>query len=114
MKNAIHTFHIDHILPLEKGGTSALSNLALSCGGCNSMKAAKTTAIDPLSGSEVNLFHPRKDQWYAHFSWADDYLEIIGLTATGRATIEFLRLNRIGLINMRQLTKLIGEHPPEE
>ena len=34
-------FHIDHIIPLSAGGTSNLSNLALSCPECN-LKASST------------------------------------------------------------------------
>lgn len=34
-------FHIDHIMPLSKGGTNAESNLTLSCVACNVRKGAK-------------------------------------------------------------------------
>lgn len=34
-------WHIDHIVPLSKGGRTALSNLALSCATCNQRKAAR-------------------------------------------------------------------------
>jgi 5-methylcytosine-specific restriction endonuclease McrA len=47
------TFHIEHIVPRSKGGTSDLENLALACPGCNLHKADKTTAVDPASGVEV-------------------------------------------------------------
>lgn len=53
MKNAIHTFNIDHIIPLDKGGKSNIENLALSCGGCNSAKSDKVTAIDSLTNTDV-------------------------------------------------------------
>lgn len=33
-----HTWHIDHIHPLARGGTYALANLALSCAHCNHVK----------------------------------------------------------------------------
>lgn len=114
MKNAIHPFHIDHILPLDQGGKSELENLALSCGGCNSFKANKKTAEDPVTKAELTLYNPRTDKWTSHFAWSDDYLEIVGLTPTGRATVEALKLNRTGLINIRKLTILIGEHPPSD
>lgn len=112
MKNAIHPFNIDHIIPLDKEGDSDLENLALSCGGCNSFKANRTTAVDPVTKQNVPLYHPRIDKWQDHFAWSNDYLEVMGLTPTGRATVEILKLNRLGLINIRRLTKIIGEHPP--
>lgn len=108
MKNAIHPFNIDHILPLDKGGESELENLALSCGGCNSFKANKTTAIDPVTNKEAPFYNPRTDHWQEHFAWSNDYLEIVGLTPAGRATVKALKLNRPGLVNIRRLTKMIG------
>ena len=113
MKNAIHTFNIDHVIPIDKGGENELNNLALSCGGCNSFKSIRTTGIDPASNEEAPLFNPRKDNWTDHFVWSEDFLLVIGLTPTGRATVEMLKLNRPGLINLRKLTKLAGEHPPD-
>jgi hypothetical protein len=38
---------------------------------------------------------------------------MIGLTPTGRATVEVLQMNRAGLVNMRQVLYLIGKHPPQ-
>ncbi|MEZ5039824.1 MAG: HNH endonuclease signature motif containing protein [Saprospiraceae bacterium] len=112
MRNAIHTFHIDHVIPLDKEGETEFENLALSCSGCNSAKSTKIAAKDPVSKDMVSLFHPRQQKWEDHFVWSEDFIEMIGLTAVGRATIIHLRLNRIGLKNMRRLTTLAGEHPP--
>lgn len=113
-RNAIHTFNIDHLIPLEKGGKTELNNLALSCGGCNSAKSNKITAADSLTKDEVPVFNPRRHKWADHFAWSDDFLSVIGLTPIGRASIELLRLNRKGLLNLRRLTKMAGEHPPDD
>lgn len=32
---------IDHVVPLSRGGTNALTNLVLACGPCNQSKADK-------------------------------------------------------------------------
>jgi hypothetical protein len=37
---------------------------------------------------------------------------IIGRTATGRATIEALHLNRPELLNLRRALRAVGAHPP--
>ena len=50
-------------------------------------KSNKTHALDPATGIEVPLFHPRRDDWHEHFAWSPDHLYLIGLTPTGRATI---------------------------
>lgn len=105
---------IEHIIPLAKNGKSEMDNLAYSCGGCNNHKYTKTEAADPVDGIIVPLFNPRKDDWNNHFGWDEKFLEVIGLTPTGRATVNSLRLNRPELLNLRRITKLTGEHPPLE
>jgi HNH endonuclease len=104
-------FNIEHIFPFSLGGKSNAKNLALSCNGCNGYKSDKTTGFDPINNQEVSLFHPRNDDWKEHFAWTNKY-HIIGLTPTGRATVELLKLNRVELINLRSLLSLIGLHPP--
>jgi hypothetical protein len=47
-----------------------------------------------VSGEIVPLYHPRRDRWDTHFVWSDDFLLIVGLTPTGRATVATLFLNR--------------------
>jgi hypothetical protein len=82
------------------------------CQGCNNKKYDKTHAVDPISLELVPLFHPRKDNWHEHFVWSPDCLTLIGLTPTGRATVEALDLNRAGVINLRRMLFREGLHPP--
>jgi hypothetical protein len=70
-------------------------------------------AVDPLTGKKARLFHPRRQQWSDHFVWSEDKTLMIGLTATGRATIKALRLNRAELINFREAFRILKLHPPE-
>jgi len=104
---------VEHIVPLSKGGDNAEDNLALSCQGCNNKKYTKTTAVDPESGKRVTLFHPRRQMWSEHFGWSNDFLLIVGITPTGRATIECLDLNREGVINFRRALLALGVTPPQ-
>lgn len=105
-------FSIEHIVPLHSGGESLVDNLALACQGCNNHKYIRTTATDPDRDEEVSLFHPRLHHWEEHFSWDDSYTRIVGVTAIGRATVQALQLNRVGLINLRRLLRNQNEHPP--
>jgi hypothetical protein len=105
-------FTIDHVIPLSRGGSDNPDNLALACFHCNRRKADKLTALDPVSGEEVPLFNPRRDAWGKHFIWSSDGLFIIGLTPTGRATVEALELNRERVINIRAADQMVGRHPP--
>lgn len=104
-------FSIEHITPRSRGGTSDPSNLALACQGRNNRKYTSTKVVDPITGESVPLFHPREQKWGDHFIWNEAYTLILGRTPTGRATIEKLKLNRIGLVNLRRVLHSIGEHP---
>jgi HNH endonuclease len=105
-------FTIDHIIALSLGGLDDFSNLALACHGCNKHKRDKIQALDPVSNQVVSLFHPRLDIWEDHFQWTNRFLNIEGISMTGRATVELLELNRQGLLNLRSALLLVGVHPP--
>lgn len=107
------TFSIEHITPVALNGSNAQSNLALSCQGCNGSKCVRIEAFDDVTVATVSLFHPRQQRWGEHFRWSADSVRVEGLSATGRATIEVLRLNRAGVVNLRRLLMLDERHPPD-
>lgn len=111
MEYSGQSFEFDHIAPISRAGETSLENLALACGGCNRHKSNKVQGIDPATGDMVELFNPRQQQWEVHFGWTDDYTQMIGLTAIGRATVAALKLNRMGLVNMRRVLCMAGKHP---
>jgi hypothetical protein len=49
--------------------------------------------------------------WHEHFRWEGVYLQ--GLTATGRATIEALQMNRALILAIRQEEAARGRHRPD-
>jgi hypothetical protein len=104
-------FHLEHIIPLSRGGATKLENLAWACPGCNLRKSDRVVAIDPDSGATVHLFHPRLNAWHEHFHW-DEY-QLVGATAIGRATVATLDLNHTRRIRVRQAEQLFGLFPPE-
>ncbi|HZG40157.1 MAG TPA: HNH endonuclease signature motif containing protein [Nodosilinea sp.] len=112
MDYAAQSFVMEHIIPVAAGGETALDNLALACGGCNGHKHIKLTGLDPVSQTQVQLFHPRHQTWGEHFAWGADFLQVVGLTPAGRATTNALSLNRPGIVNMRRLLLIAGLHPP--
>jgi hypothetical protein len=107
------TFSIEHIIPIVLGGSDDFENLAYSCQGCNSFKSSKISALDVLSGKEAALFNPRMDDWFQHFAWDESYKYIIGITPVGRATVSALKLNRFGVVNLREVLIQAKVHPPE-
>jgi hypothetical protein len=104
------TFHIDHIVPRSAGGPTTLENLALACVTCSLRKGARQRAIDPATGLEAPLFHPRRDNWREHFRW--DGVALVGLSPIARATIEALKMNRPDILATRLEEQLRGRHPP--
>lgn len=107
-------FAVEHIIPEARNGATEAANLALSCLGCNSFKGAFVTGHDPATELDVPLFHPRRQRWGEHFAWSPDATQILGITATGRATVMRLRLNRPGLVNLRAALRDFGVHPPDD
>jgi 5-methylcytosine-specific restriction endonuclease McrA len=66
------TFHIEHFLPRSRRGQTVMSNLVLSCPGCNLAKAERTRGED-FSGRSQALFNPRDFEpgqlgWHLHFA----------------------------------------------
>ena len=113
MDYSAQPFVIDHIVPISEGGTTTMENLAFACGGCNGHKYTKVQALDPVSRELVSLYNPRTQKWLDNFVWSDDFLQAVGLTAVGRATINALQMNRAGVVNMRKLLLMAGLHPPK-
>jgi len=95
-------FGVEHIVPAGRGGSEDLSNLALSCRACNLRKSDHLEAIDPATHTVVSLFHPRKQRWEERLSLEQSTGRLLGLTATGRATIGRLQMNRPEQLAARQ------------
>ncbi|MCU0512539.1 MAG: HNH endonuclease [Anaerolineae bacterium] len=106
------TMHIDHIVPLSAGGLTAEANLCLACALCNRSKHQHQEGIDPETGSEAPLFHPRRQVWKDHFAWDVDWVMIEPRSLTGRVTIARLKLNDTPYRLARPFWKQGGWHPP--
>ena len=92
--------------PRSGKGPSHADNLALACVTCSLKKAARTRARDALSKELVPLFHPRYDRWSDHFRWSGS--KLMGRTATGRATIVALGMNRPAIVAIRRALIELG------
>jgi hypothetical protein len=58
------TFHVEHIVPRCRGGSSDFDNLAWAFPSCNLHKSDRVSAVAPGTDQEVSLFHPRVDRWH--------------------------------------------------
>jgi 5-methylcytosine-specific restriction endonuclease McrA len=106
----VATFHIDHITPVVANGETVAENLALACVSCSLRKSARQTVQDPQTLETVPIFHPRQQKWSEHFQW--NSVQVVGLTATGRGTIQALDLNRAMMLAIRTEEELLSRHPP--
>ena len=109
--NTGQTLHIEHIDP---NGGNVFENLCLSCANCNLHKAKATQFPDPLTKIVVPLYNPRPQMWHEHFAWDKSGVYIEGLSETGRATIDRLKMNDAKIIFARGRWASGGYHPPKQ
>lgn len=105
-------FTIDHIVPRICGGATNLDNLAFVCFACNRRKWDRNLGIDPQTGQESRLFHPRIELWNEHFVWSVDGMDLVGTSIIGRTTVFVLELNRERLRLIRAADVHVGRDPP--
>ncbi len=106
-----YRFHIEHIVPLILGGLDEEANFAMACATCNLAKSKRITAPDPLTQETVAVFHPRTQIWQKHFRWDIPQNTLVGLTPTGRATVNALDMNNELQQLARQLWFEVGLLP---
>ena len=104
---------VEHITPRVLGGGDDEENLWLSCSLCNRYKGIQIEAVDLQTNQTVRLFNPRTQVWSEHFAWSSDGVRIMGLTETGRATVDALQLNNEIAVEVRRNWVIAGWHPPE-
>ena len=89
------TFHVEHVIPLSRNGSSEFDNLALACPSCNLKKSDRVEIQAVNSESLIPLFNPRQQSWRDHFSWND--FKMIAKSDVGQVTIFTLDLNHDAL-----------------
>jgi hypothetical protein len=104
------TFHVDHIIPKQHGGTDDIANLCLACSHCNWQKGPNLAGLS--KGKVYLLFNPRRQNWNRHFEWVQSIL--VGKTETGTATIQVLDINGIEQVIRREALLLEGRFPPDD
>ena len=101
------SFHVEHVIPRQHGGSDDPSNLALACHHCNLHKGPNLAGIDPVTKDIVSLFNPRTEVWRDHFERRD--VAILGLTSKGRATVRVLAMNAVGRMELRSELRTQGQ-----
>lgn len=104
------SFHVEHIIAQQHGGSDRLSNLCFSCPACNAAKGPNVAGI--WEGEIVPLFNPRRQLWNRHFRW--DGLLLVGKTIAGNVTAKLLGINDKDRIKVRASLFAEGRFPPPE
>ena len=86
----------DHFQPTAHGGTNDFINMVYACHQCNEFKKDYWNPHSP-----ERILHPLNADTTPHLQLSDDGT-ITGSTDTGRFHIARLRLNRPGLVALRQ------------
>jgi HNH endonuclease len=101
------TFHVEHILARQHGGSDDPENLCLACERCIAAKGPNLSGLDGITGSVERLFDPRRQAWSDHFQFRGPV--IIGLTAIGRVTVQVLDMNERRRVQLRAALQAQGE-----
>jgi hypothetical protein len=104
------TFHVEHIIAKQHGGSDDPDTLCYSCSECNWAKGPNLSGI--IKGKLYPLFNPRTQEWHRHFYW--DQTTLVGKTNTGIVTIQVLNINRPSRIKLRENLLFEGRFPPDE
>ncbi|MCF8279442.1 MAG: HNH endonuclease [Bacteroidales bacterium] len=102
-------FQVEHIISLQHGGKTVLSNLAYACPICNANKGPNVGTVLPDEETFVRFFNPRKHEWNDHFEVENGL--IVSKTAIGQGTINILGFNSIDKVLERQVLIEIGKYP---
>src|SRR5437016_8605217 len=92
------TFHVEHIVARQHGGTDDPDNRCLACSECNWAKGPNLAGL--LVGKLYRLFNPRKQSWLRHFRWEQTIL--VGRTRTGIVTVQVLNINDPVPVKLRE------------
>lgn len=103
---AFLSFEIEHIISEKHDGPTVAENLALACPYCNDYKGTDLGSLDPETDILTPFFHPRRQEWSAHFRMQGPL--IIPLTPEGRVTMKILRFNDPDRLAERELLVAAG------
>ena len=87
-------------MPLSHCSTTHFTHSRARCHRCNRHTGPNLSGIDPGTARPTRPYHPRRDVWEQHFR-VDDF-QIVGLTASGRATAALLQMNSPVRVELRR------------
>jgi hypothetical protein len=104
------TFHVEHTIAKQHGGTDDPDVLCYACPECNWAKGPNLAGM--LGGRLYPLFNPRRQRWARHFYW--DHTALVGKTKTGIVTVQVLNINDPSRLMLRENLLFEGRFPPRD
>jgi hypothetical protein len=102
------TFHIDHITPIAAGGRTVAENLALARVSCSLRKGRARLQL--IQTQAMKFCYTIRDATSGPRISHGKECVMIGLTPTGRATVNALDLNRPLILAIREEEAALGRH----
>lgn len=102
-------FHIEHVIGLQHGGSSAPDNLAWCCSFCNWKKGPNIATLVDSNTEIVPLFNPRSQNWFEHFHVENGL--IVPKTTIGKGTVKLLEFNLPERVEIRLVLQTAGFYP---
>ena len=102
------SFHVDHVIARQHGGTDDPEYLCFAFPECNWAKGPNLTGL--FEGKLYPLFNPRKQSLSRHFYW--DQTILVGKTMSGRVTVQVLNINETSLFMLSENLLFEGRFPP--
>jgi HNH endonuclease len=103
------SFHVEHVVAKQHGGTDDPDLLCYACSECNWSKGPNLSGF--FGGKIYPLFNPRKQSWKRHFRW--ERATLIGKTKTGKVTVRVLNINEPSRVMLREHLLLEGRFQPD-
>ena len=104
------SFHVEHIVARQHGGTDDPEILCYAYSECNWAKGPNLAGM--LEGKLYPLFNPRRQKWTRHFYW--DHTTLVGKAKTGLVTVQVLNINDPSRTMLRENLLFEGRFPPRE
>jgi hypothetical protein len=104
------SFHIEHVVAKQHGGTDDANTLCFACPECNWAKGPNLSGL--FNGKLYPLFNPRKQSWKRHFFW--DNTILVGKTFSGKVTVQVLNINEPSRVMLRENLLFEGLFPPDD
>lgn len=103
------SFHVEHVIARQHGGTDDPDMLCWACAECNWAKGPNLAGI--YEGKLYPLFNPRTQDWRRHFRW--EHTILVGKTRSGIVTVQVLNINDPARVMLRENLLFEGRFSPE-